>query len=230
MRFYVPKIQKGSIWPKGFIVNQVIIRTSFSPDIPCSLETFEQDDALSGRGAMVVSLEGQDLESFVTFSPKIHQVEHSTNIRASRKLSYGDVIFESVMPERVRGASSQYGFKGRFSIELYDRWPPLASNYEVREDWFGDISLVVHSDIVDPKCFLAFSSTPYSAGHKCLLPTHCKRDTNIPEKTYPAGTSSVGGNQPLNSHAGSLKRESSYVHEDQYELRRSKRLSQKTQA
>jgi hypothetical protein len=170
---------------------------------------------------MVVSLEGQNLESFVTFSPELHQAEHSTNVRASRKRSYGDVILESVMPEREKGANSQYDFTGRLSIELYDKWPPLASNYELQEDWFGDISLVIHSDTVDPKCFLTFSSTLNSARNRRHLYTHKNGDT--------IGQDNMGEGPTAQTHAGALKRKSSLDY-DEYELRRSKRLSRKTQA
>lgn len=236
MRFYAPGIQKGATWPKNFVVNQVIIRTAFSPDIPCSFETFKQDDTLSGRGAVVVSWEGEELKSFLTFSPEIRQVDNGTNTRASRKRSDGDLIFESVVPDREKGANCRHGFTGQFSIELYDRWPPLASDYEVREEWFGSIALTIHSDGVDPKCFLTFSSTPSTAGHKPHLPTHSNGvhelsltgDTIIQENAGPAGTS-VGKNLPLGSHMGSLKRESSHD-DDQYKLRRSERLSRKARA
>jgi hypothetical protein len=77
----------------------VIRKALFSPDIPCSLEIGKQDDILFGRGAMVVLSEREDPKFFLTFSPKVLQDDHGTNIRASRKRSDRIVVFESVLPE-----------------------------------------------------------------------------------------------------------------------------------
>jgi hypothetical protein len=149
----------------------VVIRTAFfSPDIPCSLATLDGDDILFGRGAVVVPLEGGHPESFLTFSTKVRQDDHGTYIHASQERSNGIVIFESDVPEREKGANWRYSFTGRLSIELHKRWPPLASNYEEREDWFGNIALNIHSDGVDPKCFLTFAPALASAGHNPHLP------------------------------------------------------------
>jgi hypothetical protein len=171
MRFHVPGFQKGATWPREFLINRVVIRTAFlSPDIPCSLATLDGDDILFGRGAVVVPLEGGHPESFLTFSTKVRQDDHGTYIRASQERSNGIVIFESGVPEREKGANWRYSFTGRLSIELHKRWPPLASNYEEREDWFGNIALNIHSDGVDPKCFLTFAPALASAGHNPHLP------------------------------------------------------------
>lgn len=171
MRFHVPGFQKRATWPGEFLINQVVIRTAFfSPDIPCSLETRNEDDVLYGRGAVVVPLEGEVSKTFLTFSTQGRQDDHGTNIRASRGRSNGIVIFESGVPERENGANWRHGFTGLLSIELHKRWPPLASNYEEREDWFGNIALNIHSDGVDPKCFLTFAPALVSAGHNPHLP------------------------------------------------------------
>ncbi|OKP09487.1 hypothetical protein PENSUB_5165 [Penicillium subrubescens] len=170
MRFYAPDFQKGATWPTNLLVNQVIIRTAFSPDIPCSLEIFKQDDILFGRGAVVVPMEGKDPKCFLTFSPKARQDDHGTNVRASRKRADGIVILESVVPEREKGANWRYGFTGQVSVEIYKRWPPLASDYEEREVFFGSIALIIHSDGVDPKCFLTFSQGLSSADRKPYSP------------------------------------------------------------
>lgn len=105
MRFYAPEFRKGVTWLKGFLVNRVIIRTAFSLDIPYNLEIFKQDDILFGRGAVVVALEGEDPKFLLTFLPKVRQDGHGTNVRASRNRSDGIVIFESVVPERKKGAN-----------------------------------------------------------------------------------------------------------------------------
>jgi hypothetical protein len=97
----------------------VIIRTAFSPDIPCSLEIFKQDDILFGRGAVVVPIEGEDPKCFLTFFPKAHQDDHGTNVRASRTRADGIVILESVLPEWEKGANWRHGFTSQVSVELY---------------------------------------------------------------------------------------------------------------
>jgi hypothetical protein len=126
----------------------------------------KQDDILFGRGAVVVPMEGEDPKCFLTFSPKVRQDDHGTNVRASRKQADGIVIFESVVPEREKGANWRHDFTSQISVELYNRWPPLASYYEEREVFFGSIVLSFHSDGVDPKCFLSFSSGLSSADRK----------------------------------------------------------------
>jgi hypothetical protein len=68
MRFYAPETKKGATWPKSFLVNRVILQTDFSSGIPCSLENFQKDDTLLGRGAVVVHLEGESASEFLTFS------------------------------------------------------------------------------------------------------------------------------------------------------------------
>jgi hypothetical protein len=225
----------GATWPKILFVNQMIIRTAFSPDIPCSLEIFEQDDILLGRGAVVVPLEGEDPKSFLTFSPKVRQDDHGTNVRASPKRSDGIVIFESVVPERQKGANWRHGFTGRISIELYKRWPPLASDYEEREDWFGSIALSIHSDGADPKCFLTFASALSSADHNPHSPApgngvrapSMTSDTITQETTDQAGTSD-GKNLPYGLLAVPLtKRKLSHADGVYSELRRSERLAKR---
>lgn len=234
MRFYTPEFQKGATWPKNLLVNQMIIRTAFSPDIPCSLEIFKQDDILFGRGAVVVPLEGEDPKFFLTFSPKARQDDQGTSVRASRKRSDGIVICESVVPEREKGANWRYGFTGRISIELYKRWPPLASDYEERQDFFGSVALSIHSDGADPKCFLAFSSGQSSAdcepqssapGNAISEPSMIS-DAIVQETTDKVGTP-AGKDLPRSSHnAGSVKRKLS---QDgiRSELRRSERLTKR---
>lgn len=234
MRFHVPEFQKGDTWPTEILVNRVIIRKAlFSPDIPCSLEICKQDDILFGRGAVVVRSERVDPKFFLTFSPKVLQHDHGTNVRASRKESEGIVIFESVPPEWKKGANWRHDFTGRISIELYKRWPPLASDYEEREDRFGSIVLNIHSDGVDPKCFLTFSSGRPSAGHKPHSPApdndvrepSMTTDVISQETVYQAGTS-IGKNLPRSSHAGSVKRK--LPHDGvQSGLRRSERLGKR---
>lgn len=77
----------------------VIRITFFSLDIPYSLETLNKNDIPFGRGAMVFLSEKEDLKLFLTFSPKVLQDNHGTNIRASRKRSDRIVIFKSVLLE-----------------------------------------------------------------------------------------------------------------------------------
>jgi hypothetical protein len=212
----------------------VVIRTAFfSPDIPCSLETLNKDDILFGRGALVVPLQGKDPKFFLTFSPKDYQDDHGTNVRVSRKRSDRIVIFKSIVPERKKGTNWRHGFTGRISIELYKRWPPLASDYEEREDLFGSVVLSIHSDGVDPKCFLTFSSGLSSVDRKPHSPASgndvrepsMTTDTISRETIDQAGTS-VRKNLPLSSHARPLKRKLS--HDGIQELRRSERLARKS--
>ncbi len=132
-------MKKGATWPKSFVVNRVIIRTDFSSGIPCSLENFQKDDTLLGRGAVVIRLEGENLSVFLTFSPKDPQDNHGTNVRASSKRSNGIVVFESAGAQREQGANWRRGFTGRIYIELYKSWPFLASVYEERKDFFGSV-------------------------------------------------------------------------------------------
>ncbi|KAI2791733.1 hypothetical protein POX_c04609 [Penicillium oxalicum] len=233
MRFHVPGFQRGLKKPMEFLVNQVIIRTAFFPlEIPCSLETFRQDDILFGRGAAVISLEGKSPRFFVTFSPRVHQNDYGTQVRASRKQSEGIVIIESAGPQRKKGANWWHGFTGRVSIELYRRWPPLASDYEEREDFFGPVVLSVHSDNVDPKFFLSFSSGLSSADHNPHSPApgqgvsapSMASDTITQETTEQAGTSV--DNLPLSSHVACVKRK--FLSDGfQFQPRRSKRLAKK---
>lgn len=64
------------------ILSQVVIRTAIFPlFIPCSLEIFKQDDILFGRGTVVVSLEGEDLKSLLTFLPKVRLDDHGNGVR-----------------------------------------------------------------------------------------------------------------------------------------------------
>jgi hypothetical protein len=234
MRFHVPEFKKGDTWPTEFLVNRVVIRKAlFSPDIPCSLEIGKQDNILFGRGAIVVLSEREDPKFFLTFSPKVLQDDHGTNVRASRKRSDGIVIFESVLPEWKKGANWRHDFTGRISIELYKRWPPLASDYEERGDHFGSIVLSVHSGGVDPKCFLSFSSGVSLADHKPhslelgngVREPSMTSDT-ISQETVDQASTSVGKNLPRSSYAGSVKRKPS--HDGiQSELRRSERLAKR---
>ena len=234
MRFHIPEFQKGATRPIEFLFDQVIIRTAFfSPDIPCSLETFKQDGILFGRGAVILPLDREDTKSFLSFSPKFLRDDHGANVRASRKRSNGIVIFESVMPEWKKRANWRHDFTGRISIELYKRWPPLASDYEEREDFFGSIVLSIHSEGVDPKCFFTFSSGLSSADHNPHSPA---ADNGVREPLMTTNTisletvdhagTSVGKNLPRSSHAGSVKRKQS--HDGiQSELRRSERLAKR---
>lgn len=154
MRFCAPETKKGATWPKSFAVNRVIPRTDFSSGTPCSLENFQKDDTLLGRGAVVVHLEGEIQVHFSRSPPKTH----GNHVRASRKRSDGILIFESVGAQREQGANWRHGFTGRIHIELYKAWLFLASDYEERKEFFGRIVLNFHSDTVDPKVFLTFSA------------------------------------------------------------------------
>ncbi|GLI74854.1 hypothetical protein PoHVEF18_003102 [Penicillium ochrochloron] len=235
MRFYAPDFQKGATLPTNLLVNEVIIRTAFSPDIPCSLEIFTQDDILFGQGAVVVSSEGEDPKCFLTFSPKARQDDHGTNFRASRKKADGIVIFESVVPQRERGANWRHDFTGQVSVELYKRWPPLASDYEKQEVFFGSITLFIHSDGVDPKCFVTFSSGLSSADRKTHSPAgNVIREPSMTTDTFSRETAdqadtSVGKNLQLSPHARSLKRQ--LPHDGiQSEPRQSERLAKTARA
>ena len=170
MRFYAPEFQKGAAWPKDFLVNRVVIRTAFSPDIPCSLEISKQDDILFGRGVMVVPPKGENPSFFLTFSPKVLRDVRGANVPASGKQADGIVVFESLVPEWIKGVNGRHSFKGRLSIELYKRWPPLASSYEEREEFFGSVALSIHLHGVDPKCFITFSSEQSTANCKLHSP------------------------------------------------------------
>jgi hypothetical protein len=157
-------------------------------------------------------LGGEDPKFFLTFSPKVRQDDHSSKVRASRIRSDGIVIFESAVPEWKKGADWRHDFAGRISIELYKRWPPLASDYEEREDFFGSVVLSFHSDGVDPKCFLTFSSGLSSADRKPHSPASddvrelsMTIDTISRETIDQAGIS-VGKSILRGSHAGSVKR------------------------
>lgn len=180
---------------------------------------------------MVASLEGKSPRFFVIFSPRVHQNDHGTHVCASRKQSEGIVIIESAGPQRKKGANWWHDFTGRVSIELYRRWPPLASDYEERED-FGHVVLSVHSDNADPKFFLSFSSELSSANHNPHSHTPSKGasalsiagDTITQEPTERAGTS--GDNLPLNSHVECVKRKF-FSDGFQFQPRRSKRLAKK---
>lgn len=74
------------------------------------------------------------------------------------------MIFESTGTQREQGAKWRHGFTGRIYIELYKNWPFLASDYEERKEFFGSVVLNFHSDTVDSKVFLTFS-TLSSAEH-----------------------------------------------------------------
>lgn len=216
MRFFTPEMKKGTTWLKSFVANRVIIRTDFSSGIPCSLENFQKDDTFLGRGAVVVRLERENPSVFLTFSPKDPQDNHGTNVRASGKRSDGILIFESAGAQREQGANWRRGFTGRIYIELYKSWPFLASDYEARKDFLGSVVLNFHSDTVDPKVFLTFSSALSSAEHSPHSPAPGNSvrapsmisDTITEEVTEQAGASE--DNLPLNSPAGCLKRKFSY--------------------
>lgn len=99
----------------------MVIRTAFSPDIPCSLEIFKQDDILFGRGVVVVPPKGENPSFFLTFSPKILRDDRGANIPASGKQADSIIVFESVVPEWKKGVNGRHSFTGRISIELYKR-------------------------------------------------------------------------------------------------------------
>jgi hypothetical protein len=239
MRFHIPGFQKGAAWPGEFLIDRVVIRTAFfSPDIPCSLQTLDEDDILFGRGAVVVvPLQGEDSKSFLAFSTKVRSDDHSTNIRASQERSNGIVIFESGVPEQGKGANWRHSFTGRLSIEIHETWPPLASNYEEREVWFGNIAMNLHSDGVDPKCFLTFAPALSSAAHNPHLPapapgdsvpTHSRTSKTIfQERTDQTFTSD--GKNLLCDHLAVpvIKRRLSHADGDYSEPRRSKRLARR---
>lgn len=236
MRFHVPGFQKGATWPGEFLINRVVIRKAFfSPDIPCSLETLNEDDILFGRGAVVVPLEGEDPKSFLAFSPRVRQDDHDTNIRASRERSNGIVMIESGVSERKKGANWRHSFTGRFSIELYKSWPPLASNYEERTDWFGIIALSIHSDGVDPKCFLAFDSASSSVDQNPQLPApgdsvpaHSTTSETISREKKDQSFTSDGKDLPCGPLAVPfMKRRLSHAGGVYSEPRRSKRLARR---
>lgn len=245
MRLHVPEFQKGAIWPKEFLVNRVIIRTAFfSPHSSCNLEICKQDDVLFGRGVVLVPLKGEDPKCFLTFSPKVRQDDHGTNVTASGKWSDGIVMIESVVPEWKKGANWRHGFIGRVSIELYKTWPPSDSEYEEREDFFGRIVLSTHSDAADPRCFLTFSSEQSSANGKPHSPASGRGNVSqaggfddapdpsmtgdvITQETTDQASTSAGQNLSQSCHnAGSVKRKSS--HDGiRSELRRSERLTKR---
>lgn len=141
------------------------------------------------------------------------------------------MIIESVVLEWKKGANWEYGFTGRISIELYERWPPLALDYKEREDFFRSVFLSFHLDRVDLKCFLTFPSglsladhnphspTPSNSVHKASMTS----GTITQETTHPAGTFD-GKNILRTSHTGSVKRKLSHD-SFQSELRRSERLA-----
>lgn len=158
LRLYVPEMKKTTTLPKEFIVNQVIIRRGFSSRVPCSLENSPQDNTYFGRGAVVLSLEEEDPTVFVTFSPRRPRQIHGNISRTSRKVPDGMLIFEWAKPPQQKGANWRYDLTGEIAIEIYSRWPPLASNYEKQRSFFGDITLNYHSDTEDPRFFLASSS------------------------------------------------------------------------
>lgn len=79
------------------------------------------------------------------------------------------MLFESAGP-REMGAEWRRSFTGRISIEIYKRQPSLVSDYEEREDFIESFVLSFHSDRVDPKFLLAFSSALSPAGHDPYSP------------------------------------------------------------
>lgn len=233
MRFYVPASKKGATWPKTFVVNRMILRTGFSSGIPCSLENFQNDDTLLGRGAVVVRLDGENPSVFLTFSPLGPQDNHGVNLHASRKRSDGIVIFESTGAQREQGAKWRHGFTGKIYIELYKNWPFLASDYEERKEFFGSVVLNFHSDTVDSKVFLTFStlSSAERSAHSpatgnSLRAPRMTSDTIIQEVMEKEKDGYSKRKPPLDSSAGCLKRKLS---NDGYqsEPRRSARLAQK---
>jgi hypothetical protein len=215
----------------------VVIRTAYSPDIPCSLENLAEDDIFFGRGAVVNSLEREDSKSFLTFSTEVRQDDHGPNIRASQELSNGIVIFESGAPERKKGVNWRHSFTGRLSIELHKRWPPLASNYEERGDWFGTIALNIHSDGVDPKCFLTFASALSSEGHNPHssapapsdnVPAHLTISKTVTGERTDQTFTADAKDPPCSPIAVPLtKRSFSHADDVYFEPRRSKRLARR---
>jgi hypothetical protein len=99
--------------------------------------------------------------------------------------------------------------------------------------FLGSIVLSFHSDGVDPKCFLSFSSGLSSADRKPHSPGSGNnvREPSMTTDTFSRETidqadTSVGKNLPLSSHARSLKRQLS--HDGiQSKLRRSERLARR---
>ena len=90
-----------------------------------SQESFARDDTRFGKGVLFVPF------SLLAFSPVVCHKNHGTDVSSSRKRSDGIVILESAIPWEKRG-NRQHTSTGVFSIEFYTHWPPLASNYGVK--------------------------------------------------------------------------------------------------